>query len=655
MNAKVDGVEVYLKENPAFSFSFFDFIDPTKVKGATATTIEILATQEAEAVMGSRNMAELPARREHVLEVGPGYWKGRIVVTERADDVIRCESVAGNGGWIARSKDLRLRALKMGTSEVVTAEYQRETWTDDADPVYFPLIDYGSFEGQNNTFNVTALKLRPGIRVWTVLQQAFNEMGFSLRATGRLNAIWRKLVMPNTHDNIRSLGCFATSGDASTAATLTPQVYTAPNLNGTPPPVPFGVVVSDPNGNFPGLGATYVMPVSTDQILQVSLCRFGIAFDPFSDQGRTVRVVLWDTVDGELDGVNVALTSPNGLQQFTHAFGQKVVPVGRTLYIGIQSTDGNPITVSVPQALAEVSYDPNPPEELIQYVPYTIGERLLIASLNPDWTVADLVKNLTAMLCLTWRTDDSTGRVTVAHWDDTLRPSINGIDFRGRENQAYPVKRTPLAPSSFFFRYSPDAKDRLLQTLVSTAPEPGYGNADRVVPFGTERPEEIELDFAATAMGRILGALFVPIMRKEEGTVGVDHYEYDPRILLADGVITAPNTWRHASDTLTVQPKCYFIYPGETRYGLAFGRETIYGQASPGLVEQHYRERIARLGTAYLLDIDLRLDDDELLQFDFTRPVFVDDGFGGGWYYIINVEQKQFNTDAFTRCTLLQA
>jgi len=653
MNATVDGTEVYLKENPAFSFSFFDFIDPTKVKGATATTIEIAATQEAEGVMGSRNMAERPARREHVLEVGPGYWKGRIAVMERADDVIRCESVAGNGGWIAQAKDKRLRTLAMGNSEPVTDTYQRQTWTDDNDPVYFPLIDYGSLEGEPSSYSVPAIKVRPGIRAWRVLERAFIEMGYTLSPVGRLQNVWRKLVMPNVKDNIRSVGCFATSGDASIAGTFIPQSYTANDLNTTPTPVPFGVVISDPNGNFPGLGATYVMPVSPDQILRVSLCRFGISYDPFSDLGRTVRVVLWDTAAGELDGVNVPLDNPDGAKRITWAFGQRVVPVGRTLFIGIRSTDGNPIALSVPLANASVNYDPLPPDELVQTIPYTIGEPLVIASLNPDWTVADLVKNLTGMLCLTWRTDDSTNRVTVAHWDDTLQPTTNGIDFRGREDQVYPVKVTPLAPSTFNFRYSPDTKDRTLQTYVSSTPEPGYGNADRIVHNGTERPEDIELDFAATAMGTVLGGLWVPILREEQGEVGEDFYDYEPRILLADGTVTG--SWIHNGDAQTVVPKCYFIYPGETRYGLAFGRETIYGQASPGLVEQHYRERIAQLGTSYMLDIDLRLDDDELLGFDFTRPVYVDDGFGGGWYYIINVDQKQFGTDAFTRCTLLQA
>lgn len=650
MNALIDGVEVFLRENPAFSYNFYDFIDPAKVKGDTATSIEVSATVEAERVLGSRSMSERPSKREHVLDVGPGYWKGRIAPIDRAEGVIRCESVSGNGGWIAGIKDQRLRTLSLGNSADVTAQYQRETWTDEEDAVYFPLIDYGSFEGQANTYNVEALKMRPAVRVWAVLAQAFGEIGYVLRIEGRLQNIWKKLVLPNVKDNLRSLsGCFATSEDASIAAVLLPQVYTAPDLNTTPIAVPFGTVVSDPDGNFPGTGASYIMPTSTDQLLQVSLCRFSIAFDPFADLGRSIRVGLWDTADGILEWTNVVLDNANGGQQLSHRFAEKVVPAGRTLFIGIQSNDGNPITISVPGAQSQVNYDPNPLS-----VPYSLNAPLVINTLCPDMTVGELVKDLTSLFCLTWTTDESTGRVTVSHYDDTLKPISTGRDFRGRENQAQPVKVTPYAPGQYLFRYNNDPKDRTLQTYQSTFPDPGYANTNRDIQDGTEPPKEISLKVAPTAMDRILGALFCPIMREEEGEVGEDFYDYVPRIMIADGVVTAPNTWVHAGDTLTVQPKCYFLFPGETRYGLSFGRETVYGAASPGLVEQHYRNRLDRLATAYILQIDLRLDDDELLSFDFTRPVYVDDGYGGGWYYIIKVENKQFGTDAFTRCELLQ-
>jgi len=644
MNATVDGTEVYLKENPAFSFSFFDFIDPTKVKGATATTIEIAATQEAEGVMGSRNMAERPARREHVLEVGPGYWKGRIAVMERADDVIRCESVAGNGGWIAQAKDKRLRTLAMGNSEPVTDTYQRQTWTDDNDPVYFPLIDYGSFEFEPDTFNVVVRKLRPGIRVWKVLERAFSEMGYTVSPVGRLQNVWRKLVMPNVRDTIE-IPQELIDGNRAEFSKDTQSITPAPVTS-------FGLLETDTVDNDPSNRYTAPYRYTSGFDLETSM-EVRLTLDAtflLSNSNALTSITILDNLSNAVGNATFIIpttgTTLTALELVYNVASFQMV-AGRTYRVQwsiITAPGGDPTSITLSDV--SVAYTPISGE-------YQENAPVVIASLNPDWTVADLVKNLTGLYCLTWRTDDSTNRVTVAHWDDTLQPTTNGIDFRGRENQAYPVKVTPLAPSAFNFRYSPDPNDERLVEYVKNFRPPGYGNADRLVPNGTERPEEIELDFSATAMGNALGGLFMPVMYRENGTPGVDDYDYNDRILLADGTVTG--SWVHNGDAQTVVPKCYFIYPGETRYGLAFGRETIYGQASPGLVEQHYRERIAQLGTSYTLDIDLRLDDDELLGFDFTRPVYVDDGFGGGWYYIINVDQKQFGTDAFTRCTLLQA
>ena len=268
-------------------------------------------------------------------------------------------------------------------------------------------------------------------------------------------------------------------------------------------------------------------------------------------------------------------------------------------------------------------------------------------------TVADAFKAITSIFNLAVVTNDNTGTVEISYFDDFLKPTDEGVDWTGKENHLErPKKVEPPIPRSYQFRYMEDDNDADLVDLSETAAYPGYGNADFLLDNGYDKPFEVEVKFAPTAMGLTFDTCFIPLMRKEDGTFQTDTYSYKPRILIADGV--AEGAWKFDGVSRTQYPRAYFVNPGE-RYSLAFGQDQTYGTAAPGTVESYYRNRLQRINDSFILDISLRLWDDELAGIDFRKPVLVSDGYVSGWYYILKIDQKRFGVDEYTRVELLQA
>jgi hypothetical protein len=671
MNATIDGVEVELLQAPGFSYSLMDLIDSSKVKGNKSTTIEVVATNDARRVLGSRQQSER-ASKEHEIIIGtPGavYWRSRIRPVRWTADVIECEAVGGNADWIEQVKGQKLRRLNFGLSEPVTEELQRASWETDESMLHFPLIDYGSFEGQPAViFGVAPEKLRPAIRVWQVLKQAFGEIGITIKARGTFATFWKKLILPNVQDNLQSSGCPSVTGDSSVISgaslpfggiTVGEYYFYEPQDLGTlPQRLPFINLVSDPIGGLvapppPSVaGYRFIVPAGYGDTLTVSVCKLFVRFR-VPDRFRTIRISVWNaTTQTRLDFIDFQLTSGSYFHYITHRFAPSEVSVGDEVLLGIERTDQSFLTLTVIEPVSTLSFDMGTPDNAVNATPYTIQEPLIIATACPDMTTAELIKDLVTSFDLVVTTDPLTGTVYFETYDTHLLTTAQGIDWRGRESQPTQKEQPPI-PLRFSWSYAPDTQDRTLQELVRTVPEPGYGNADYFPQDGWDQPVEASLTFAATAMGNIFGFVFVPIMRKEEGDVGVDFYGYKPRILFADGL--APGAWRHGGLSLQEYPKTYFVRPGEARLSLAFGQENIYGSTAAGTVERYHKSRLRRIETATLMRLGIRFGDDELIGLDMRRPVFVNDGFDDRWYYIMEIKQKRFGVDEYTEVELIQA
>ena len=366
MKATVDGVEVQIEESPAFTYSFLDHIDIGKTKGDYSTEISITPTNGSRLLLGSENMQEVLTKRDFDFRMG-------------------------NDGFAFWASKLRIKAW---SKPAINNAYIQSTWVGDTDIIYFPLIDYGSFEDMPAGTNVVLEKMRPAVRVWRVAAAAFQSIGWTLTANGRLIDIWRKLVMPNVDEGLRSVGCPAISTDASVAAYILNNLYIVYENNTPPTPFVFGGIISDPNSNMYSDGTYFVMPSTANQTLRVSLCSISFFFDTAINLGDVILAVLYDSTAGAiLDSQPIVLNSPTGWITFTLQFSEVVVPAGNTLYVGF-SRIGSPAiglyNLSSSGTLTQtVAYDTGLPDAAQSFQPYIVGEPLIIASACPDLSLAE--------------------------------------------------------------------------------------------------------------------------------------------------------------------------------------------------------------------------------------------------------------------------
>lgn len=187
MRGTIDGIEVYLDEDqlPAFTQSVNSLTDPSKVQGVRSTTIRIVATPEARRVLGTEYMAQIPRGGQRpVLHIGDGdvdVFRANVVPVKFNRDVIECLATGGNAGWFEYAKSVKLRDFDFGLGPASTEVAIQNTWALGAyNDLYYPLVDYGSLEGRDDTYNVTASKFRPAIGVFHTMERLFALQGFEL-------------------------------------------------------------------------------------------------------------------------------------------------------------------------------------------------------------------------------------------------------------------------------------------------------------------------------------------------------------------------------------------------------------------------------------------------------------------------------------------
>lgn len=264
-------------------------------------------------------------------------------------------------------------------------------------------------------------------------------------------------------------------------------------------------------------------------------------------------------------------------------------------------------------------------------------------------TVMDVLKGIIGAECLMVDTNDETKTVTLTYYDDFFKPhELAGNSLIGREDHTKPpIKQTAQLPKHINFKWQSDT-DNDLKLINAVYPEVGYGNLIHNVLNGTLDDVNVELPFAPTALIDRAG-LRIPGIRPATGV----QYEWKPRLLVANGMTTAVyrqnGVLPSGSDTYAY-PNVFFADPNSPSLSLPFEEQD---HITPGTVAQFWTQRLRRYDDPRSLKIDLRLFDDELIDFDFGTPVLIHDGHEPGWYYFLSINQKRFGLDEPTECELI--
>lgn len=653
MNAYINGIEIPFDpaEVPGFTYSLWSLTEPDKVSGSRTTTFTIPATAEVRQILGSPSVTE-SVDKFHTLTIANGsavIWEARVVVASRTRDAYEVFAVGDNGGWTRAAKDTRLQDLDLGESPAVTSANIQASWADTDQTVHWPVIDYGDLEGRAISYDVDPGQLRPAVRVWRIIAEFFMRNGLSVKASGKFERLWKKLIIPHTTGYIGVSDSYLT-GNTTEASLPSAQSLTISGQGGFFEAVQTTTVVDDPGGNLSGF--TYVAPY--DQTMTVSMSFDMTATFNAYITNRHMFLQAYNVTTSAVVG-QVLITIPfttswtKSFEATTYAFN---VSAGDVIQARLYYAD-HPLTpwrcTAATVNTATATFTPT-------NIEYQENITFDVASTLPDLTVADVVSAVAASQCLVVGTDYTTNTVTFQHLDDFLKDTSQGAVWSDRVNTAEASVRVQDAiPARVEFRWAEDDRDANAEDFFSAYGR-NYGDADIDIEGGYAAPYRVSLKFAATHdrpyTGSSLGGLQMPVMWERDRTYQTATYKRKPRILIADGTYPAP--WTLAGASVTEFPRVYFVSNTDIYgYTLSFSTEASNGTSAFGTTLTHWRNRLAWMASGDVVEAYVMVYDDEAGTFDFGRPVCVDYGYGEVWCYVEKVDEKRFGEQAYSRLRLI--
>lgn len=627
-------------ELPEFSYSLLEAVDPSKVRGSSSTTFDIPATNAARVALGGPALNE-ETKAEKPFRIGNGsevLFDGVAVPVEWSEDRISLAVFGDNAEWINEAKNTRCTEVDLGLSQFVENSMQEASWTDEDRADVYPLVDYGSLRSHTSTTNVIEDKLYPAVRVWKILDTFFKNLGFSLKIEGSFNTLWKKLILPYTGGAIvgpnvefggrwladAPITGFLDINNGFQEVAFDPQGYT---------------VLSGGDAIFwrPQVNAVYSVRFNGTIVMELS--GFFIP-DQIAHRAMLFRVTSGN--DEFIAHRYFYTPSVAGVNTFT--FDDVLFDVslqqGEQYYIVWVASTGFSTPPYTIQAGATLSWD------MVSFSGWQAEIIFDIAkSIQPGLTVGDVISDLSNIFRLAIRTDQLSNTVTFGYLDDYLKSTDSGIDWRGRlDHTDAPDKVQPEVPNRYVFNYDLDASDfYLVQHRSNYGRELGEG----VYQAGGRADDmEVTLKFAPFAEGVRFGGLTVPIVRDERSSALTDFTRIKPRILVFAGL--TDGEWTFDGTLLERYPRAYFVGDGGGDESLAFGNEN--GRA--GTLQRLWREYLTRIGKPYLRG-NLRLYDDEFMNFSFDRPRLVNDGYMDTWMYVQKVGGKRFGDDSPVECELI--
>lgn len=659
MRGTIDGIEVYLDEDqlPAFTLSVNSLTDPSKVQGVRSTTIRIVATPEARRVLGTEYMAQVKrGGARPVLRIGDGdvdLFRAEVVPVKWTRDVIECLAIGGNASWFEYAKSVKLRDFDFGLGPASTEVAIQNTWTFGAyNDLYYPLVDYGSLEGRDDTYNVTASKFRPAIGVFHTMERLFALQGFELWPDASVaNSLLKMVALTPGKALVRR-----TQGDPATRVVYSenPSIQYAITVVGSTPNVLTGLDTAPTFGAAQWDNVNYAYTPASDGRLVLMIangfCRLYINPSYTTYIGRQIRMSLWDFTDGvEVAGVWSDKLTSLGFIDFGMEIGPKYVLAGHKIGIAWQ-VDGPVSDTNIEVIGFTCTYAPESE--------WVTGERPYINSLMPDMTLGELLTTVITLLDCVVLTNGK--RITIKTWDAYMRSRIisGARDWSNRMDHSAAPDREYNAPAGVSFTFAKDNGDREVGRLDRVLGGEGFANA-RAVFDGVGNEVAVSVKVSPTAMGECLGGCLIPLLRKDGGELDtdgvhyVDNFDRSTRMLMVDGM--KAGTWTFGTTAKTSYPNCYFLRPDQRTQALHFANADIFsGPEVPGSTSTSWQGRLRMIGSGDTLTAYFHLRDNELQDFDFGMPTLVDDGSGPAWYWVQEIRDHRFGAGLPTKVTLVK-
>lgn len=640
MRGTIDGIEVYLSEDqlPAFTLSVNSILDPSKVQGTGSTTMRVIATKEARRVLGGERMGEMPRSGRPLLRIGEDsvdLFRANVVPVRHNRNEIECIGIGGNASWFEYAKRTRLPDVEWPTGLAGTLSNILNSWNS-LDYLYWPLVDYGDFEGEDDSYEVNVDSFRPGVRLFLVLQHAMQAGGFTLVAKGkRAPREINKLIhledgsAIRTRNPITSLGIFDP-----------PDLQYQYEADGdVPVPIMFDDLTGSPAGwaGYPD----YKYTTQEDGVMFVSFTAILPYSSDSSFDDKRFRVVLYDETDGVVLSYmdSPQIVGGGGAVSFGGDLAPVYVPEGHVVYLGVTINSAVPSVTFTNNAMDAV-FDVNGA--------FTLQRAVDISSAVPQEPLSKALIDLCVARCYVLNTVGTTVEVW-AYEDYFKTTSPNSRDWRDRmDHSVAPAKMVDDVPSVLGLEWTPDAEDWNINRLTIIAGGK-YGNASERMEEGYGSPATTRVMWSQSFMSGRFGGCIIPVIKPKEFEEVT--FEHKARLLYADGMATG--SW-HFGVSRSSYPRCYFVRPsGEEHVPVIFDNPVIMGAQQPTLVDQEWGYRLQGMRSR-ILEAYLFIRDHELRDFDFGMPTLVDDGGGPAWYWVQEILDHRFGKGVPTKCRLVK-
>ena len=505
---------------------------------------------------------------------------------------------------------------------------------------FYPLIDYGQFDGKTPAINCEApnqdikiTDLRPAVYLKRIIKQMIIDSGYTLQTTFFDNQTLEKLMIPFTNNDFLHSVENTLQLEGFDGVTADPYEI----LNGITGQenVTIDDILADPLNQYDEINNEFY-----SAIIQTSLISYTFGYSILNNSINVPAELIVQTYDGATwtNYDLIPLSAPTNFQQFTNAYTISFA-IGEGIRFRINKTDASADVF----VILNLTIDPSAGGKSID-----VGEFVQLAPNLPPIKQKDLFKYCYQMFNWVVFVNDVTGVVSIETYENYYR---NG----GQKNFSTKISLKPNPVISYQqtnfarkydFKYKSDDKDywllqyNLRQTKAAQYP---FGNGNYYLTQEGEAKVIGEVGFSPTIIEKTFNGtspnyIYLPTMWQDTRPVEWTT-DRTPRILINAGLIDISklsDVYSQLSTegtTCVVEqvPLCYFqktlFNDGSVDafdLNLSFSTPIGSGFTTKNLIDTYYKATIDQLNISASLVAYFNLSARDIAELDFSQLWYVE-------------------------------
>ena len=505
---------------------------------------------------------------------------------------------------------------------------------------FYPLIDYGQFDGKTPAINCEApnqdikiTDLRPAVYLKRIIKQIIIDSGYTLQTTFFDNQTLEKLMIPFTNNDFLHSVENTLQLEGFDGVTADPYEI----LNGTTGQenVTIDDILADPLNQYDEVNNEFY-----SAFIQTSLISYTFGYSILNNSINVPAELIVQTYDGATwtNYDLIPLSAPTNFQQFTNAYTISFA-IGEGIRFRINKTDASADVF----VILNLTIDPSAGGKSID-----VGEFVQLAPNLPPIKQKDLFKYCYQMFNWVVFVNDVTGVVSIETYENYYR---NG----GQKNFSTKISLKPNPVISYQqtnfarkydFKYKSDDKDywllqyNLRQTKAAQYP---FGNGNYYLTQEGEAKVIGEVGFSPTIIEKTFNGtspnyIYLPTMWQDTRPVQWTT-DRTPRILINAGLIDISklsDVYSQLSTegtTCVVEqvPLCYFqktlFNDGSVDafdLNLSFSTPIGSGFTTKNLIDTYYKATIDQLNISASLVAYFNLSARDIAELDFSQLWYVE-------------------------------